>query len=334
MINKKIAIVTVTYGNRWKFLSLLINSVIDDPNVFKLIIVDNGSFNKEEIENEVKKYQDKIVVIRHESNLGSAGGFASGLAYVRDVDCDFVLMLDDDNVPEPNAISMFLDGYNMLSGKRVVCGFRSDIQSSKIFSSTVKNTELIKTFFDVWNFEKLKRFFNKLFYIKEEDFVNKFYPIIPIQGFVYGGAFLPIKAIREAPLPDKSLILYGDDVEYSWGVIDAGYATYLCSHPVIRDVDMSFEGGDHILGLFNLKTQAFKVYFRIRNMIRISLRNTMQTRIGLHTSIFIWILGLFVFGAIKYGITAHTIKRMRLIFSAVYGGYIVDAKIPDSAKLP
>lgn len=334
MINKKIAIVTVTYGKRWEFIFLLINSVIDDPNLFKLIIVDNGSLNKEEIENGVKKYEDKVVIIRHENNLGSAGGFASGLKYVRDIDCDFVLMLDDDNVLEHESLSVFLDSYNMFSGKRMICGFRPDIQSRDIFTTPVKKTKLIKTFFDVWNFEKFKTFLGRTFYKKENKSVNTFYPIVPIQGFVYGGAFLPIEAVRESALPDKNLILYGDDVEYSWGIIDAGYSAYLCSHPIIRDVDMSFEGGDHILGLFNQKTQPFKVYFRIRNMVRISLRNTTQTRIGLHTSIFIWVFSLFVIGVIKYGVTINVVKRMKLIIQAVYGGYVLNAKMPDNAKLP
>ena len=30
-------------------------------------------------------------------------------------------------------------------------------------------------------------------------------------------------AVREAPLPDASLILYGDDIEYSWGIKKLGY---------------------------------------------------------------------------------------------------------------
>ena len=79
MQTPRITVITVTYGKRWKFLSQLVNSVMRDPYVTKLIIVDNGSKNKKEIEDGVKEYGEKVSILRQESNLGSAGGFAIGV---------------------------------------------------------------------------------------------------------------------------------------------------------------------------------------------------------------------------------------------------------------
>lgn len=326
--------VTVTYGDRWEFLSRVIDAVINDSHLARFIIVDNGSKNREEIEKVQRTYPDKIEVIRTENNVGSAGGFAIGLARARDMSCDFVLMLDDDNVLEPDALQTYIRNYNYIEGKRVISGFRKDIQDASIFETLPSREPFKKTFFDVWNVRKFGLFISRLFRYKQQLVYMGFAPIVPTRGFVYGGSFLPIEAVREAPLPDKELVLYGDDVEYSWGILGAGFASYLCNSPIIHDVDMSFEEGDHILGLFNPKTRPFKVYYRIRNMVRISLRNSKQTKFGLHTSVAIWILGLFILGIVKYGFTRNTIGRIRLVIQAVYGGYVAHARVPAAAHLP
>jgi GT2 family glycosyltransferase len=330
----KVVVVTVTYGNRWKFLSQVIEAVIRDQHLFRFVIVDNGSVNTQELTEAKNRYGDKIEIHRIEKNIGSAGGFALGLERAQSIECDFVLLLDDDNLPEERALSLFIDRYNLFEGKRVVCGYRPDIQSGAVFTKLPSSSIHKYTFFDVWSFDKIRVFFRKLFYLKNKGNGQAYSSEVKTQAFVYGGAFLPIEAILAAPLPDTQLMLYGDDVEYSWGVIAAGYTVYVCDRPGIRDLDMSFDEGDHILGLFNPTTQPFKVYYRIRNMVRISLRNSSQSTLALHSSIFIWILGLLILGCAKYGPTRMTLARSKLILQAVYGGYAKHARIPALAHLP
>ena len=75
----KVTVVTIMFGNRWKFLSQTIAAAMKDSHITKMVIVDNGSQNKKEIEEGTKQYGDRIVILRQEKNLGSAGGFAAGL---------------------------------------------------------------------------------------------------------------------------------------------------------------------------------------------------------------------------------------------------------------
>jgi len=335
MSNTKVAVVTVTYGKRWDFLSQVINAVINDVHVVKFIIVDNGSRNQKEIEDGVKIYGEKVLIIRHDKNLGSAGGFHAGLKAVRDIDCDFVFLLDDDNVPEVGAIDRFLDIKNNLlkEDKVVIMGNRVDLSGSQeyFYKPSLRDLNPKGTFFEVFSFDKLINFIKLIIGINSKK--GPFLPIIPTVGFIYGGAFLPIQAVREASLPDKSLVLYGDDIAYSWGVKKAGYKSYISTSPVIHDVDSSF-GDSHIFGLFNPETHPFKVYYRIRNMVRISIENSPQWKITLFFSIFIWTAGLCILGIFKYGITQKYLERVKLIVEAVYGGYVKNAKIPDGAELP
>lgn len=338
MFNEKVSVVTVTYGKRWAYLSQVINAVINDVHVVKLIIVDNGSKNQEEIKDGIKLYGEKVMIIRHETNQGSAGGFHAGLKAVREIDCDYVFLLDDDNVPDQGSIDRFLDiKKNFLKDDKVVImGNRIDLSGSQeyFYKPSLINLEPKGTFFEVFSVGKCLNFIKIVTGLNNKNSGRgPFLPVIPNVGFIYGGAFLPIGAVRESSLPDESLVLYGDDIEYSWRVKKAGYRSYVSYLPIIHDVDSSF-GDSHILGLFNPNTHGFKVYYRIRNMVRISVENSPQNRVVLFLNIIIWTIGLCVLGLFNNGLNKKYLERVKLIIQAVYGGYVKSFKTPNNAELP
>lgn len=337
MKNPKVTVVTIMFGDRWKFLSQVVTAVMKDKYVTNLIIVDNGSNNKIEIEEGVKMYGERVTVLRQEYNLGSAGGFALALAEAQKVECDYVLILDDDSVPDEGFVQEFLNLLDLFPNRKVVLsGNRIDLPGNKDFFylPVLSNKSAQNTFFEVFSFRKLFLFLRKLTRkAKFIDYTRPFVPIVPNHAFVYGGAFIPISAVREAPLPDASLVLYGDDVEYSWRIKRLGYDSYVCARPIIRDLEVSF-GGDHILGLFDPKAQLFRVYYRLRNMVRISRRNTTQAPAVLFLNIVVWTLGLFIVGLCKYGFSVAYFKRVKLVTVAVLAGYYSGYLTPEEAKLP
>jgi GT2 family glycosyltransferase len=337
MDSSSVTVVTVTYGMRWDFLSQVVLAVMKDPHVSKLVIVDNGSKNKEEIEKGVEVYGDRVVILRQEKNIGSAGGFAVGLNYARGTESDFVFLLDDDNVPEEGAIAQFLETRKLFADKNIVlCGNRSNGKGNQDYFYQIRTIrgKSVKTFFEVFSFSKVIHFLKLIFRIHKDTSLRRtFIPVVPNESFIYGGVFMPIEAVKAAPLPDADLILYGDDIEYSWGVRDLGYNSYLCALPHIYDIDSSF-GDSHILGLYDPKTQPFKVYYRIRNMVRISVRRSSQNGFILFLSILFWVKGLSLLAFCKYGFTYTYWKRYWLIVQAVYGGYVPSAKVPAEAVLP
>lgn len=334
-----IIILIVTYGKRWQFLSQVIEVTMKEAHVKQLVIVDNGSKNKEEIEKGVKIYGEKVVVVRHEKNLGSAGGFASGLRFVQRIDCDFVLILDDDNVPEEGTISKFLELRKEIHKENIVLvGNRVNIPGNEsVFYSGIVSDGVPKgTFFEGINWSKIKHFFNLMARREIKEISQRIKPALYVrnESFVYSGAFIPIDAIRKAPLPDSDLVLYGDDIEYSWGIKKLGYDSYVCFSPKIYDLEMSFGEESQAVGLFDPQTPHFKLYYRIRNMVRISVRNTRQNQIILFINVLIWIVGLSIVGLIRYGLRISFFKKVRLLVLAVYGGYVYSAKIPTGVVLP
>jgi GT2 family glycosyltransferase len=335
MQSAKVTAVTVVFGERWKYLTQVVEATMKDKYISTLIIVDNASSNPEEIDNVQKQYHPKIVVLRQKKNIGSSGGFNKGLAFARDTDADFVLLLDDDSVPEGGTVEKFLELRKLFDTDKVVlCGNRFKIPGNEEWFYQKPSEYSKKTFYDILNARKVLHFFKiaaALGTYKKKR--GPFMPIVPNESFVFGGAFIPIEGIREAPLPDPSLFLYGDDIEYSWNLKELGYSSYLCYRPKIIDVDFSFgEQGSHIFGLFDPKTADFKVYYRVRNMVRISIRNSSQNPIVLFVNIIIWNIGLCVLGLLKYGLDMSYLKRLKLIFLAVYGGYVQEANLPNSVQ--
>lgn len=337
-IYPKVTVATIIFGDRWKFLSQVVVAVMKDPHVTKMVIVDNGSQNEAEIKNGVKEYGDRVVVLRQEKNLGSAGGFAIALEYARDTDCDYVFVLDDDSVPEDGAITSFMEVLRLFPDpkKVVLSGSRFNVLSNKeyFYKPSIPNDSVRGTFFEVFSLKKLTHFL-KLFVWrnKKNEKRGPFIPVIPTEGFVYGGSFIPIEAVRKAALPDKSLFLYGDDIEYSWNIKKLGYSTYLCTVPRLYDVDLTFgANGSHIFGQFEKTTPPFRVYYRMRNMVRLSRKHSKQAKWVLFLSIIIWTLGLYILGLIKTGPTRFYFKRVKLIAQAVRAGYDLNANVPAEVQ--
>lgn len=331
-----VVVLTVTYGSRWLFLSKVVEEVMKDPHVHEFVIVDNGSSIQDKLKECVLKYGSRITILRNEKNTGSAGGFAHGLEYVRTTDNDFVLVLDDDNVPERDAIGQFLEIKKRIPEQKVVLvGNRTSIPGNEDFfyQPPLINAEPKGTFFETISFKKIKNFIY-LLHNKQEARKNPFIMIAPNESFVYGGAFIPLDAVRKAPLPDRDLILYGDDIEYSWGIKRLGYSSYVCYSPKIYDVDLSFGEGSQAVGLFDPRTQPFKIYHRVRNMVLISRRNTKQTKVALFLNIMIWVKALSLLGVLKYGLQASSFRALFLIYKAVYAGYVPTTEVPEEAKLP
>jgi GT2 family glycosyltransferase len=332
----KVTVLTVTYGNRFAYLSQVIRRVMEDTSVTKLIIVDNGSHNKEAIHNEASKYGERVIILREEKNIGSAGGFAKGLLAACATECDYVLMLDDDNVPEKGFVDIFSQTLATFGGKKVVlCGNRFQLQGNEevFYTPPPYKTTSTGTFFDVISFSKARRFF-ELFKKDTQVVRGPLTPSIPNESFAYGGTLLPIEAVRKAELPDPSLVLYGDDIEYSWNVKKLGYESYVCISPKIADVDLTFGSSSHIKGLFDPQTKSFKVYYRIRNMVRLSLKHSKQMKVVLVTNILVWVTGLCIIGIASQGIGKLFWKRAYLIMRAVIAGFYLNASIPAEAVLP
>ncbi|MFN3505797.1 MAG: glycosyltransferase family 2 protein [Caldimicrobium sp.] len=136
--------VTVTYGNRFHLLKQVIDAALSE-GVTKVIVVDNNSVI--ESREKLKAYEkelgsDKIKVLYLDDNYGSAGGYKRGLeeAY-NDPKCDFIWLLDDDNMPLKDSLKKLLEFWFSLDieDKENKVALLSDrFVISKIFKEGIK----------------------------------------------------------------------------------------------------------------------------------------------------------------------------------------------------
>ena len=179
----KVTAVTIMYGDRWKFLFQVLESVMRDPYITTFVIVDNGSKNEMEIKEGVEKYGERVVVLRQEKNLGSAGGFAKGLEYARTTDSDFVFILDDDSVPEDGTVEKFMELRKLFpTPKIVLCSNRVTVPGNKekFYQLSFKKPSATGTFFEVFSIAKIVNFLNLLNKKKASDIKSS--PFVPVIG--------------------------------------------------------------------------------------------------------------------------------------------------------
>lgn len=337
MNSARVTVVVVVYGNRWHLLQQVADSVLREPKVTTFIIVDNGCADAAALDALVQEHGDRIILLRQDRNIGYSGAISKGLSQARETKCDFVFVLDDDCVPEENAVDYFLDNLKLFPDRKVVLvGNRIDVPgNAEIFYRPILQKTMPRgTLFEVFSFSKILRLFRLLFR-KPEPATGPFVPVVPMEAFVTGGSFLPIEAVREAPLPDPNLFIYGEDLEYSWRIRRLGYSCYACARPIIRDIDMTFpKEGDHVFGLFDPAFPLYKVYFRIRNAIVISKRNTVQKPGILLANIIVRTSGLILIGLLKSGLTRSYVTRARIMIRAAVDGYRYPRPIPTYIEVP
>ncbi|HEB01512.1 MAG TPA: glycosyltransferase family 2 protein [Candidatus Portnoybacteria bacterium] len=96
MSNPKVTIIILNWNN-WPDTLKCLESIkkINYPN-YQVILVDNGSEEKIEVEN------PKLKVIYNEENLGFTGGNNIGIKEALDRQTDYILLLNNDTIVEPD----------------------------------------------------------------------------------------------------------------------------------------------------------------------------------------------------------------------------------------
>lgn len=276
-MNFKVCVVIVTYGNRFKYLKEVINSCIRE-NVYKIIVVDNASEeeDRKKLKDLEKKLQEKIRVIYLKENIGSAGGYRIGLieAY-KQKECEFIWLLDDDNLPKKNSLNLYISYYKKIKqsikGREcAILGFR-DSRPQYIEALKEKNGNIllepensyvgfhfayyIKKIFRKW---RLK---NKNINIDADEFLEV--PVAP-----YGGLFFKKEILDIVGYPDSKFFLYEDDTEFTFRFTKNGIKIFLVPSIKIDDLDGYWskdKGG--ILSHTYIKAQPHRFYYFIRNKI-------------------------------------------------------------------
>ena len=284
MIQKahKVCVITVTYGNRIKFLSQLIKYVQFNNLITNIIITDNASVPSVS-EWIPENFAAKAVVLQQEENKGSAFGYKAALKYaIENTDADFFWFLDDDNLPTDESLNNLLKNWEVLSGKinlKALSCFRPDRKAHQeiLCGANPSDYYLVPNnfmgFHIWWIVKNQLRKLRKINTVKVAPYAIM--PYVP-----YGGFFTNREGIEQIGYPDERFFLYVDDSEYTYRITKAGGSIFLISNAVVNDVDTS-QGVNYTGNFFRSKILDlwnFRTYYQVRNRIYFYSMETIEDK--------------------------------------------------------
>lgn len=192
----KTAILVVTY-NRKQFLKENIEAVLKQSyGKFDLIICDNNSNDgTEEMVAEYVKKDCRVKYFNTGANLGGAGGFNYGLKYIYGQEYDYCWVMDDDAIPNEDALESFM--------KKTV---ELPEHSFSFLASVVLWTDGKPCYMNQMVIEEAK-IYKYLQHAK--------CGLVPVVSCSFVGCFIDLYYGRKAGLPIKEFFIYGDDAEFT-----------------------------------------------------------------------------------------------------------------------
>ncbi|WP_207426444.1 glycosyltransferase [Pedobacter sp. SYSU D00535] len=283
-IEYKICVVTVTYGDRWEFLRQVLKRVLGWEQVSQVIVVDNASVYS--VTSAVSDLEDeRVLVSRQEENLGSAGGYKKGLELASQLHCDFVFLLDDDNLPDEDAAAKLVSLWAELPGKeelRALYCLREDRVAHIKIASGQPPSRFYLTPNNFLGFDLFRIPVNQ-FYKLRDKLVKKtpFKRLAEIPYAPYGGLFFKKSLLKSIGYPDERFYLYVDDSEYTYRITKQGGTIWLVTDVKVNDIDKSqgigYKGGPFRSIL--LDCWSFRTYYHVRNMIYFNRREAVQNKL-------------------------------------------------------
>ena len=229
---EKVIAVVVTY-NRQALLSECITALRNQtrkPDA--ILIVNNGSTDNTK---EWLQQQPDIHFI-NQKNVGSSGGFNTGISWAYKNEYSWIWCMDDDGYPRADALQ------NML---------QADDGTLRLYNCAVVNKEDKKSF--VWKTGEFKTIDE----VKEK--------LIHGIGHPFNGTMLHRRIVERVGVPQPNFFLWGDESEYYYRIIKKNEI------PVCTVADSIHY---HPAAAFSYKEDwdyktAWKMYFYVRNRLHI-----------------------------------------------------------------
>ncbi len=252
--NETLVALVVTHNRPDKLRSTVLR-LLEAPDAIlsAVIVVDNASGPKTAAT--LNQFRDaRLLTIRSEENQGGAGGFSRGLRVAVDqFDPDWIVLMDDDGRPSPDALARFQqmnkDGWDAVAAavyfpSGAICEMNRPSRNP------------------FWHGKQLMRAAFKGragFHLKSSDYERREPFQIDVTSFV--GFFISRNGIAKAGFPDPSLFIYGDDGIYTLGLSAAGGR--IAFAPEVRfEHDLSTFAGQR--GRFR---PLWKAYYYHRNLL-------------------------------------------------------------------
>ncbi len=323
-----VCVVILAYGSRTEHLRRVLSAVLE-IGVGHIIVVANAVvFETHQMLNDFSKiYQDRIEILMSDENIGSAGGYELGLRAAFKTKYDFFWLLDDDNLPQKNALMGLLNAFSFHTKKikkdgLLLLSFRKSLPEMMYYFNS--KSQLIyprpASFigFHISNVWKDLLLFMQTKKRSGTVFTDHRKNNISLNFAPYGGLFFHRDAVKILGLPNPLFFLYSDDLAYTLNFTLKGGSLFLVPDSCINDIEPPWNATTS--KAFNISRRlkvmtAEKAYYEVRN--RVYLGRTMFPGNLLIYSLNKW-LYLIILG--NFALYYRCWKRFKLILLAIIDG--------------
>ncbi len=324
----KTCAVIVTYGNRFIFLGRVLSALIE-LGINRIVIVDNKSSNESRNAlNKFKNNKNNISIVRLETNSGSASGYKTGIEEaVKHTDCEFIWLLDDDNVPRGDALEVLKRLWMTID-----CAKKDEMMSLASFRedrplylrAVMENKPQIvlgrKNIFRAFHISDIIQKAIDTALRKRTELKSptpKEYG--EIYAAPYGGMFFNKKLIQTIGYPDEHYYLYVDDHEFSYRIVKKGGKLYLATKSIVEDVDQSWHTRTDGFAFSRIATDNnyVRLYYSVRNRVYFEKNELVNNWLVYSINMLIYCALVLAVALINF-----RIKNIKIYFTAVFHGLI------------
>lgn len=248
-----IAAVLVTY-NRQCLLADCLNALLGQTRPLdRIILIDNASTDgtAEWLQARGYTHHPRINYLRLPENRGGAGGFHAGVQHGFTHGYDWLWLLDDDACPQPDALAQLLacqPQSQHLYGSTAIAP--DDPQHRLCWPTSTPGGACLEYQTDLSD------------------------PLLEIQSLTFLGLFVHHQIIQQIGLPDFTMFLAGDDIDYCERARKTGARLFLVTgsrlhHPLPARRTITLPGRR----LYNLILPPWKRYYDVRNRMLIARRH-------------------------------------------------------------
>jgi GT2 family glycosyltransferase len=261
----RVTVVTVTYGQRASILQRTLAACMEQ-GVGRVVVVDNASSGGAVVPVQPES-SVQIERVRLECNLGSAGGYASGIERALAVGAEYIWLLDDDNVPEVDCLEELLAAWRIATlstpADRVfVAGFRW--QRAGRGSGYLADPDRRGSFIHFHVRDIPRKLASLLGRRKPADSHSAPADHIDVPEAPYGGVLFHRAAVQRVGGPRRDLVLYMDDIEFTRRLQSSGGKGVIATRARITDAE--FVQPAHWGNFGALRTQdRWRSYYAHRN---------------------------------------------------------------------
>lgn len=194
VLNSRVVAVMVAY-NRQDLLVQALDALGKQTRaVDAVLVVDNASTDDSAAVAESHPTTTKL--LRLPRNTGGAGGFATGIASaLESLDADYVWLMDDDTIPEPDALKALLEACATYPGRVTVAGSRVLWTDGRDHPMNTPRRRPRSS--------------------SSEDMAAGSVQSLPVRSSSFVSMLIDTQAIREVGLPVADYFIWNDDFEYS-----------------------------------------------------------------------------------------------------------------------